>query len=187
MSAAFIHGCSKNLPNATITFDRFHVVKIVNKAMDELRRAERQSCKELRNHKYTFLKKPETLSDKKRAELQDLITLLPKIGEGSRLKELLREFWEFDHVQRAEAFLLDWRRQVQKSGIMPFIKAANTIKAHWSGILHYVKSRITNGILEGINSKVQLAKKRARGYRNKKNFINMVFISGKLNFNYQPM
>jgi transposase len=62
---------------------------------------------------------------------------------------------------------------------------AKTVKAHWSGIIHFVESHITNGILEGINSKVQLAKRRARGYRNTENFINMIyFLCGKTKFDY---
>ena len=63
------------------------------------------------------------------------------------------------------------------------MKFANTVRAHWSGIVHFVESLITNGILEGINSKIQLAKRRARGYRNINNFINMIyFLCGKLKF-----
>jgi transposase len=185
MSPAFVAGCRESLPNAAITFDRFHVVQVVNRAMDELRKAERKECKELKNHKYTLLHHPENLSQRRRAELQDLITLYPNIGKGHRFKELLREFWEFDDIHKAEAFLLDWCKEVEKSAVAPFVKAARTIRAHWSGILNYVRSKITNGILEGINSKVQLAKKRARGYRNKNNFISMIlFTCGKLNLNY---
>jgi len=60
-----------------------------------------------------------------------------------------------------------------------------TVKAHWSGLINYIDAQIANGLLEGINSKIQLAKRRARGYRNIPNFINMVyFIAGKLKFNY---
>ncbi len=188
MSPAFIAGCYEYLPNAAITFDRFHVTKVVNKAMDDLRRIERQECRELKNHKYTLLKNIENLSDKKFDELLELITLYPKLGEGYRLKELLREFWSFNNTKMAEKFLKDWCKQADKSGIFPFQKAANTIRAHWSGIINYVKSKISNGILEGINSKIQLAKRRARGYRNKDNFMNMIlFTCGKLNFRNSPI
>lgn len=188
MSPAFIGGCNQYLPNAAITFDRFHVTNVVNKAMDDLRRIERQECSELKNHKYTLLKNSENLSDKKFEELLELITLYPKLGEGYRLKELLREFWNFNDTKMAEKFLNDWCKQAEKSGIFPFQKAARTIRAHWSGIINYPKSKITNGILEGINSKIQLAKRRARGYRNKDNFINMIlFTCGKLNFKYSPI
>jgi transposase len=65
------------------------------------------------------------------------------------------------------------------------MKGARTIRAHWTGIINYIESRINNGILEGLNSKIQRAKKRARGYANTKNFINMIyFIFGKLKFDY---
>ena len=59
------------------------------------------------------------------------------------------------------------------------------VRVHWSGIVHFVTSHITNGILEGINCKIQLAKRRARGYRNINNFINMIYyLCGKLKFDY---
>jgi hypothetical protein len=59
------------------------------------------------------------------------------------------------------------------------------VKAHWSGIIAYFDEKVSNGILEGINAKIQLAKRRARGYRNTRNFINMIyFIAAKLNFDY---
>ncbi|WP_230990958.1 transposase, partial [Bathymodiolus platifrons methanotrophic gill symbiont] len=73
-------------------------------------------------------------------------------------------------------------REVAWRAYMKFVK---TVRSHWSGIIHFVETKITNGILEGINSKVQLAKRRARGYRNINNFINMIyFLCGKLKFDY---
>jgi transposase len=185
MSPAFICGVAKHFPNASITFDRFHVMKEVNKAMDELRKLEQKECKELKGHKYTLLRNPENLTEKRQNELAELLKLYPKIGEGYRLKELFKEFWEFEQTDKAEQFLEDWCGQAAKSGIFPFQRAVNTIRAHWSGIINFIKSQITNGILEGINSKIQLAKKRARGYRNLNNFINMVyFLCGKLKLSY---
>jgi transposase len=185
MSPAFIKGSTDTFPNAAITFDHFHVTKEVNKALDEVRRIERKEAKELKGHKYTLLKNPESLNDKKRTELQDLITLYPTIGEAYRLKELFREFWSMQSVKKAEAFLLDWCQQALDSKIQPMIKVVSTLKAHWSGIINFIKSHISNGILEGINSKIQLAKKRARGYRNNDNFKAMIlFIAGKLKFSY---
>jgi transposase len=78
-----------------------------------------------------------------------------------------------------------WCDIAYESKIQPFIKVANTIKTHWSGIVNYIKSRLNNGILEGINSKIQLAKKRARGYRNIENFINMIYYTcGRLHYDY---
>lgn len=183
MSPAFISGCGSYLPDAAITFDKFHVVKEVNKAMDELRKLERQGNGLLKGHKYTLLKN--SLSPRLKEERDLLLEYYPKLGEGYRLKQLFTEFWELKDRQEAEGYLAFWCDIVEESGIRPFIKAANTIKAHWKGIINYIESRINNGILEGLNSKIQLAKKRARGYRNTKNFINMIyFICGKLKFDY---
>ena len=183
MSPSFISGCSNHLPNADITFDKFHVMKEVNKAMDELRKLERIGNDILKNHKYTFLKNK--LSPKIKEERNLLMEMYPKLGEGYRLKHLFHDFWDIEDKQEAEGYLAFWCDLADESGIFPFKKVVNTIKAHWSGIINYIESRINNGILEGLNSIIQLAKKRARGYRNIDNFINMIyFICGKLKFNY---
>lgn len=183
MSPAFIAGCMDYLPDAAITFDKFHVIKEINKAMDELRKLERKGNELLKKHKYTFLKSKLPAAIKQ--ERDWLVELYPKLGEGYRLKELFGEFWDIKNMQQAQGYLAFWCDLAHESGIFPFQRAANTIKAHWSGIINYIESRINNGILEGINSKIQLAKKRARGYRNIDNFINMIyFIAGKLKFNY---
>ena len=183
MSPAFISGCNTYLPDASITFDKFHVIKEVNKAMDELRKLERKGNALLKGHKYTLLKS--RLTPKLKEERDLLLEYYPKLGEGYRLKELFNDFWEIKDKQEAEGYLAFWCDLVEESKIQPFIKAVKTIKSHWTGIINYIESRINNGILEGINSKIQLAKKRARGYRNVKNFINMIyFICGKLKFDY---
>lgn len=183
MSPSFISGCSNHLPNADITFDKFHVMKEVNNAMDELRKLERIGNDMLKKHKYTFLKNK--LSPKIEEERNLLMELYPKLGEGYRLKHLFNDFWDIEDKQEAEGYLAFWCDLADESGIFPFQKVVNTIKAHWSGIINYIESRINNGILEGLNSIIQLAKKRARGYRNINNFINMIyFICGKLKFNY---
>jgi transposase len=75
--------------------------------------------------------------------------------------------------------------QVEKSKIFPFIEFTKSLKAHWYGIMSFITSRLTNGVLEGINAKIQLAKRRARGYRNINNFITMIYLlAGKLNLKY---
>ena len=183
MSPAFISGCGKYIPNVAITFDKFHVMKEVNKAMDELRKLERIGNDMLKKHKYTFLKNK--LSPKIKSERDFLLEMFPKLGEGYRLKYLFKDFWDLKDKEEAEAYLAFWCDIADESGIFPFQKAVRTIRAHWSGIINYIESRINNGILEGLNSKIQLAKKRARGYRNTKNFINMIYFTcGKLKFDH---
>ena len=85
----------------------------------------------------------------------------------------------------AETFIQLWCRDVALSGIQPFMDFAKTLKSHLSGISNFVETHLTNAILESINNKIQMAKRRARGYRNTDNFINMIyFLCGKLKFNY---
>lgn len=183
MSPAFISGCANYLPNADITFDKFHVMKEVNKAMDELRKMERRGNDLLKGHKYTFLKNK--LVPEIQEERDLLLEMYPKLGEGYRLKELFSDFWDLKEREEAEGYLAFWCDIAYESGIFPFRNAVKTIKAHWSGIVNYIESKINNAILEGLNSKIQLAKKRARGYGNIDNFINMIYFTcGKLKFNY---
>jgi len=183
MSPAFISGCIEHLPQAAITFDKFHVIKEVNNAMDELRQLERKGNDLLKGHKYTFLKNK--LSPKIEVQRDMLLEMYPKLGEGYRLVQMFKDFWEIIDTEEARGYLAFWCDMAVESGIYPFMKVVNTIKAHWKGIINYLESKINNGLLEGINSKIQLAKKRARGYRNIQNFINMIYFTcGKLKFSY---
>lgn len=183
MPPAFIAGCGTYLPNAAVTFDKFHVIKEVNKAMDELRKLERQGNEPLKGHKYTLLKNRPTPKPKEERGL--LLEYYPRLGEGYRLEQLFADFWGLKDKQEAEGYLAFWCDLANEPKIQPFIKVAKTIRTHWTGIVNYIESRINNGILEGTNPKIQPAKKRARGYRNTKDFINMIyFICGKLKFDY---
>ena len=185
LSPAFIAGAAKSFPLAAITFDRFHVVKLLNEAMDKVRRVERIEHEALKGHKYTFLKNRQNLSDKQEKSLSEMIELYPNLGKVYRLKVLFNDLWEMPNKAAATTFLTNWCSEVEEAKIPAFMAFSKTVRGHWSGIIHFVESRITNGILEGINSKVQLAKRRARGYRNMGNFINMIyFLCGKLKFNY---
>lgn len=183
MSPAFISGCQKYLTDAAITFDRFHVVKEVNKALDQVRRDQSRSSFELKGHKYTFLKNNLTFA--KELERDALLDQFKDIGQAYKLKEMFNHFWNIKEPEEAMSYLAFWCDYAENSDLEPYLKTVKMIKSHWTGISNYTKSKINNGILEGINSKVQLAKKRARGYRNIDNFINMIyFIAGKLKCSY---
>jgi transposase len=185
MSTGFIAGMLDHFPQTSVTFDKFHVVKLLNEAMDDVRKREAREHTLLKGHKYTFLKAHKKLSDERVQQKEELIELLPTIGKAYQLKTLFQDFWEFDSREEGESFLAFWCDLAEESGIFAFQKFIGTIKAHWTGILNYLDSQIANGIMEGINSKIQLAKRRARGYRNIPNFINMIyFIASKLKFNY---
>ena len=185
LSPAFISGVRKYFPEASITFDRFHVVKLLNEAMDRVRQQERREHDALIGHKYTFLRNPDKLSANKQTALAEMITLYPTLGEAYRLKVLFNDLWQMPNKRAAETFIQLWCREVALSGIQPFMDFAKTLKSHLSGISNFVETHLTNAILESINNKIQMAKRRARGYRNTDNFINMIyFLCGKLKFNY---
>ena len=185
MSPSFIAGVTKTFPKAEITFDRFHVVKLLNEAMDKVRKLEQRENQTLKGHKYTFLKDWDNLTEKRRLELINLMDEYPTLGEAYRLKALFNDLWAMPNIPSAEAHLTAWTEEVQRSGIQPFMQFAKTVKSHWTGIVRFIESRLTNGLLEGINNKIQLAKRRARGYRNIQNFINMAyFLCGKLDFSF---
>ena len=185
MSPSFISGTLTHFEKAAIHFDRFHVVKLLNEAMDTVRKQERLEHKMLKGHKYTFLKNKDKLSKAKKKALGEFIILFPVLGEAYRLKELFNDLWEQETEEEAILFLEDWFEQVETAGIEAFKRFSKTVKLHRSGIINFCGSRINNGLLEGINSKIQLAKKRARGFRLTKNFINMIyFLCGKLTFDY---
>ena len=181
MSPAFITGVLNKLPDSQIVFDKFHLIKMLNEALDAVRRLERKGNELLKNHRYTILRRYENLSLKKKYELDALLPLYPKLGEAYRLKQLFLDVFDVSDAEEAKGYLWFWCDQALEAGIEPFRKFVNTIKAHWVGIVAYFDNKVTNGVLEGINAKIQLAKRRARGYRNQKNFINMIyFLCAKL-------
>lgn len=185
MSPAFIGGVITNFKNAQIVFDKFHLVQSLNKALDEVRILERKGNELLKGHKYTFLRKYDKLKLKHKEELHHLLLKYPVLGEAYRLRELFMDMYTIKNPEEAKGYLSFWCDMAQDAGIKPFSKFVNMIKSHWSGITAYFDTRVTNGVLEGINCKIQLAKRRARGYRNIHNFINMIhFLTGKLKFDY---
>jgi len=135
----------------------------------------------IKNHKYTYLRLNRNLPDDKRKELEYLNMLDPNLGAAYRLQEMFLDIFQIKDSDEAKLHLTSWCELAMESGIQSFIKFVG----HWSGIVNYFDTKLTNGILEGINSKIQLAKRRTRGFRNIKNFINMIIlICGKVKFNY---
>lgn len=185
MSPAFISGVQANFKNAEIVFDRFHIKKKLNEAMDTVRKSERRLHEELKGYKYVFLKNNNKLSAKLKGERNEFLEVYPILGEAYKLKVLFDDFYEIENQEEAEGFLNYWCDIATESKIFPFIKFVNTIKKHYQGVVNWTKYKLSNGVLEGINTKIQLAKRRARGFRKTTNYINMVYlIAGKLKFNY---
>jgi transposase len=185
MSTGFIKGFGEAFPDAPITFDRFHLMKLVNDGVDRTRRAERAAAPELNGQRYAFLRNPEPLSDAQLGflaeHLQHSHTL--KTVRAFHLKLVFHEL--FTQPKRlTSAYLGQWCAWAKRSRLQEMARVAQTIREHWDGVLRWFTSRVSNGVLEGINSLIQAAKAKARGYRNVENLITMSYlIAGQLRFN----
>ena len=185
MSPAFIKGVAENLPNATITFDRFHVVKIINEAVDQVRREEVIEQPILKGNRYIFLKNNENLTTIQSTTLNRirLSYFNLKTYRALRIREAFQNIYQASDYRVFEKLLKKWYYWATHSRLEPMIKAAKTIKNHWDGILSWKLSQINNGILEGLNSVIQAAKSKARGYRNFRYFRTIIYLlTGKLDF-----
>jgi transposase len=181
MSPAFIKGVAENLPNAAVTFDKFHAVKIVNDAVDQVRRGEQKHQNVLKGTRYIWLRNPDNLSERQRATLDSLPTQHLKTARAYQMRLAFQELYRQDSPQQAAQYLKRWYFWATHSRLSPMIDAAHSVKRHWDGILRWFDSKIANGLIEGINSLVQAAKAKARGYRSIRNLKAMVYLlAGKL-------
>lgn len=186
MSPAFIKGVEENFPNAKITFDKFHVIKIIGSGVDEVRREEVKDQEILRGKRYIFLKNKENLTKKQEElleEVKSISQLNLKTLKAYHIRENFQEIYKSISGEEFKEKLKEWYFWATHSRLKPIINAAKTIKRHWDGIIQWYESKINNGILEGLNSLVQAAKAKARGYKTFKNLSIMIYlITGKLDF-----
>lgn len=183
LSQAFQKGAREHLPNAGVTFDRFHLMKLINEAVDAVRKGEVHSQPDLRKTRWLWLKNERNLKEKQKAQLQDLLKNQNlKTAQAYQLRLTFQDIFHIQNRHQGAALLKAWMENAKSSGLPPMVKVAYTIMNHWDGVLRWFESQITNGILEGFNSLIQAVKAKARGYRTTKNFINMAYlVLGKLN------
>lgn len=188
MSQAFAKGVGVHLPNAEITFDKFHVVGLVGNAVEQVRQLERKSHPELSGSRYVWLRNPDNLTLKQTKQLDSFN--LPgshlKTVRAYQIRLAFQDLFQQPPAQ-AEAYLKKWYFWATHSRIPAIVAVAKTIRKHQHGILRWFISGINNGILEGINSLVQAAKAKARGYRSNRNLATIIYlIAGKLNLPCLP-
>ena len=187
MSPAFIAGIQTHLPKAEITLDRFHLMKLMNEALDAVRRAESPTTPGLKKTRYHWLRNPGDLTKSQKARLRELKAMNLQTVEAYQMKLLLQDFFEQPNRRAGSLFLADWCALAHSSGIAPLVRLATTYQSHRKGILNWWRSQISNGLIEGINSLIQAAIAKARGYRNPRNLISIAYlIAGKLDFNQVP-
>jgi transposase len=178
MSAAFICGIGEHLPNATMTFDRFHLAAKLSDALDAVRRAEVMIRPELKRTRWLWLKNHASLSAKQKGELHRLMRPSAKLATARALRwrEDFQAFYDQD-PSYAHEYLRRWCYGAKRSRLQPIKDFAALVEKHWEGIIAWHASHLTNGLLEGINSLVQAAKARARGYRNKNKMITIIYLT----------
>ena len=179
MSPAFRKGIQEQFPQAQLTFDKFHVIKLLNEAVDQVRRDEQKDESALKRSRYLWLYNPQNLNQKQAGKLQALNKMKLKTGRAYRIKLALQDIYRDVHdPEEAADRLKHWYAWAIRSRLDPIREFARTVKNNWEGILNYFDSRLTNGALEGMNSIVQTARTRARGYRNVNRFMMMIYLLG---------
>jgi transposase len=173
MSPAYIQAVLTHLPQATLVFDRFHVIKLYNQKLSNLRRALYHQLKDtmhkdvLKGIRWLLLKRPENL-DPARNEpkrLEEALRLNEPLAMAYYLKEELQEIWEQDDQETAQALLMDWITYAESTGIRMLKDFAKTLRFHAWGILAYYDYPISTGPLEGTNNKIKTMKRQAYGFR----------------------
>jgi len=185
MSPAFIKGVKAYLPKAEITFDKFHILKIINEAVDKVRKQEVSTNKLLTGTRYIWLKNYNNLTVKQKEKLDSLTmsNMNLKTMRAYNIRQSFQDIYRATSKEEFSTYLNKWYYWATHSRLEPMTKAAKTIKRHWDGIIKWHESKINNGILEGLNSVIQAAKSKARGYKTFKNYKIIVYLlTGKLDF-----
>lgn len=183
LSLAYTKAVRENLPDAALVYDRFHVVKLFNDKLSDLRRELHREAKDqlhrqvLKGTRWLLLKNPENLDDAKeeRRRLQEALKLNESLATAYYLKEDLRQFWEQADWWAAARFLTHWIRKAEASGIRMLKGFARTLASHRSGLLAWYTYPISTGPLEGTNNKIRALTRQAYGFRDIEYFILQLY------------
>lgn len=190
MWKAFMKSARKQVPEAEIVHDKFHIVKYLNEAVDKVRRRENRKLLESEDRRLTGTKQlwlfaKKNLPGKRLKELKQLLDEDLKTSEAWALKENFRWFWRYVYSTSAHEYFDKWHESVLESGIKPMVKVANMLQRHLEGLLSYFRHKITNATSEGFNSRIQSIKSAARGFRAFENYrTRILFYCGKLDLSH---
>ena len=177
LSAAFIASVMENCPNAVHVFDHFHVVKLMNEKLDDIRRKVYSMEKDINKRKvlkgtrYLLLGNGADIFDKQhKTRLENALAMNEPLSKAYYLKEQLHQIWSQPMKAMAEKVLDDWIRQAEQSKIIQLQKMAVTVKTYKKGILAWYDCHLSTGKVEGINNKIKVMKRNAYGFRDEKYF-----------------
>lgn len=173
LSAAYIGSVLENLSEVPLVFDHFHVVKLMNETLTQIRRGLHHELKDvldkkvLKGTRWILLKNPENLSPERdeAAKLREALKLNEPLATAYYMKEDLRQFWSQPDKETAQAVIDAWIERARTSGISHLIRMGNTVAGHKFGILNWYDHPISSGRMEGTNNKIKVLKRMAYGYR----------------------
>ena len=166
--------------DAKIVFDKFHVLRIVNEAVDKVRRQEHKVLKgggdeRLKGTKHLWLANEENVPEWRRAEFEAVKGENLKTGRAWAIKEALRPFWTYRYAQRAADYFRRWYFWATHSRLTPVVSASKTLQAHLRNILTYFRHRVINATAEGLNRKIRMVKEMACGFRNREHYKTAIY------------
>ena len=177
LSAAFIASVMENCSDAVHVFDHFHVVKLMNEKLDDIRRKVYSMEKDINKRKvlkgtrYLLLGNGADIFDKQhKTRLENALAMNEPLSKAYYLKEQLRQIWSQPTKDMAEKVLDDWIRQAEQSKIAQLQKMAVTVKTYKKGILAWYDCHLSTGKVEGINNKIKVMKRNAYGFRDERYF-----------------
>jgi len=161
----------QNAPNCRIVYDKFHIMKHANEAIEEVRRAEffRKGPRMrglVRGKRWLLLTRWMNLSDVNRQELNRLFALNRKLFKAYLLKESLDRLWSYRYEGAMVRYLKNWINQLRWQRLEPFRKLARTLIDHLDGILNYCRTKVPLGVVEAVNGNIKSLIRRGRGYKN---------------------
>jgi len=183
MSETFIGALQQHCPNALLVLDRFHVVKALNDAVDEVRKEQwRETCgedrKALKGLRWLLYRHSSTRSREDTLTLQALEKANRRIYRAWRLKDEFEQLWDYKAPWAAKRFLKTWTTAAMRSRLEPLKKFVRTVRKHADGILAFVETHLTNAVAEGLNRIARMVKNRASGFRDLNPFADMIFLCG---------
>ena len=168
----FRKATNKAAPQAAILFDKFHVIRHLNEALDKVRRSEYArltgtSRSFIKGQKYTLLSHRENLSLDGRRALKQLLQANKRLHTAYLLKESFDQLWHYTREPWARRFFENWRASLKWQRLKPYEKFAQMIDRHWDGIAAYCKpqNKVSLGFVEGLNNKIRVIQRRAYGLR----------------------
>jgi transposase len=185
MSPAFIKGVNEHLPEARVTFDKFHVVAHASKALDTVRRQQQKLDPQLKGMRWTLLKDADKLNLAQLTDLEALVSQYTtnRTARAWLYREQLRDILERKQINVVSEMLHQWCTNVMRSKVEPMKDVVRLVRRHFDGIVAWTQTRQTNGFIEAINGLFQAAKRKARGYARFETMRTVLFlIAGKLNF-----